>query len=347
MMYNSLKKIKATAQLDVSNTAFKQINYTHSALNVSYNLLNFFLKANISYKINSSNAINFRYNGYTRQPTISQLQPMVINTNPTNIMIGNPNLKQEFRHSMSLSFNSYSELKGHYFYLSLSHSKTDNAITSTQNINESGIRTYQYINSKGADNTYLWGSGNIKLAKNLNLNLGMNLNYSNRYNFNNNIENLNSTFNIEPSLGFSYSKDTSIYISYSFNTSYYNNQTSIRTDLKQEYWNYKNRLYFSYLLPFSIQFRTDLEYNFRPNIDRNVSGREVCIWNASLSKRFTKKKMLEAKVYCYDILNQNVGYTYQPNGDMIYERSYNRIQQYFMASLILHFNSQNSSTNED
>lgn len=246
MMYNSLKKIKATAQLDVSHTAFEQINYTHSALNVSYNQLNFFPKANISYKINSSNSLNFRYNGYTRQPTISQLQPMIINTNPTNIMIGNPDLKQEFNLEFGLNMHSYSQLKGHYISLYLSHTISDNGITSAQNINESGFRTYQYINSRGANTTSLWGSSSLKLSKSFELRFNLNMNYANRYNYNNNIENLNNTLNLSPSLGFSYTKDTTLYISYSFNTSYYNNTTSIRTDLQQEFWNYRNSLYLSY-----------------------------------------------------------------------------------------------------
>ncbi len=39
----------------------------------------------------------FMYNGYTQQPDINQIQPVLTNTDPLNITIGNPSLKPAFR----------------------------------------------------------------------------------------------------------------------------------------------------------------------------------------------------------------------------------------------------------
>jgi hypothetical protein len=46
-------------------------------------------------------------NGSTRQPNLEQIQPIRENTDPLNVQIGNPNLKQEFRHNISFNYNNY------------------------------------------------------------------------------------------------------------------------------------------------------------------------------------------------------------------------------------------------
>lgn len=335
--YYYQKKISANIGVNATHTQFEQINYTHSLLNRNYHQTNYFPSANLFFKPNTSSSVSLNYSGRTSQPSIQQLQPMVINTDPTNIMIGNPNLNQEFNHDFRLNYNMYHEMSGFYMSMWGGASVRENAIIAAQNINESGIRTYQYVNGKSAVSSNMTINSSIEIVKNLraytNLDMGTNKNYT----INNNIENLNNTINLKPGMGLNYTKDTTLYLSLDYSPTYYHTKTSLRPELPIQFWNHNTRIAFKYLLPLGITFNTSVQYVFRPNIDPLVSGRSVATWNMNISKRFFKNKALEIALTGYDLLNQNVGYEYNPTGDMIYEKSYNRVQQYFMGSIILHF----------
>lgn len=106
--YNG-KKITATSGGDIAFAGFTQSDLLHKTA-INYNYTNFFPKANFSYKFNANSRFNINYNGNTRQPTIEQIQPVRDNTNPLNVAIGNPNLKQEFRHQFYMNFNAYKVL---------------------------------------------------------------------------------------------------------------------------------------------------------------------------------------------------------------------------------------------
>ena len=53
-----------------------------------------------SISINQYKNIRAVYNTFTRQPSVTQLQPLADNTDPLNIKIGNPDLKQEYYHRL-------------------------------------------------------------------------------------------------------------------------------------------------------------------------------------------------------------------------------------------------------
>jgi len=113
------------------------------------------------YKFNANSRINLSYNGNTRQPGIEQVQPVRDNSNPLNVAIGNPNLKQEFRNQFNANFNSYKVLKQRGFYTYASISTTSNSITTNSTTitsgDSAGIRTYQYVNLNGNYNGYSGG----------------------------------------------------------------------------------------------------------------------------------------------------------------------------------------------
>ncbi len=333
------KKIKSSIGLDLSNTNFEQENYTNSLLSRTYSNFNLFPRATFNYKINTYSSVNFRYNGNTNQPTINQIQPIIINTDPTNIMIGNDQLRQEFNHTVSLSYNTYSMLKGQYVYLGINSNMRQNPIAQSQTIDASGFKMYQYVNTKASQSYSLWGGFNKKIIDNFKFNLGGSASHSKNYNIINSLENLNNTLVLSPSFGLEFENDTLLMISYSFNPTYNTSTSSIRTDIKNNYWSYTNSFDISYELPLGISIGSDINWNIRPRLSENVEGMNVFLWNAYVSKRLLKDRSLLAKVYCYDILNQNVGYNYYQAGDLISERSFNIIQQYFMFSLTWNFNS--------
>ncbi|MET0243657.1 MAG: outer membrane beta-barrel protein, partial [Flavitalea sp.] len=66
----------------------------------SQSFTNFNPLANFTYNFSRSKTLRFNYNGNTSQPTIDQLQDVIVpdETNPLLFYTGNPNLKQAFEH---------------------------------------------------------------------------------------------------------------------------------------------------------------------------------------------------------------------------------------------------------
>ena len=91
---------------NISNSDFRQTDLIQDTV-YKYNYLNFFPRANFNYNIKPQTRLGLRYNGSTQQPTIDQIQPLKDNNDPLNVRKGNPNLKQEFRHNFSLSYNDF------------------------------------------------------------------------------------------------------------------------------------------------------------------------------------------------------------------------------------------------
>ena len=82
-----------------------------------------------------------------------------------NIYIGNPALKQSFRHSFGTSFNFFNVLKERGMWTSVNFSMTDKAFVQSSNIDASGRRYYQTVNRDGHYNIKLYRDNNIKVKK--------------------------------------------------------------------------------------------------------------------------------------------------------------------------------------
>src|SRR5690606_36671715 len=110
-----------------------------------YSNLNFFPRATFQFKASNQTSLNLRYEGRTNQPQLQQIQPLRTNNDPLIILIGNPDLKQEFRHNISLNFSDYKALKSRSIWANVIFSVIQNAISDRQDIDISVRRTYQNV----------------------------------------------------------------------------------------------------------------------------------------------------------------------------------------------------------
>ena len=116
----------------------------------NYSFLNVTPQLGINYSPKQQQGISFNYRGSTRQPTISQLQPIRDNTDPLVEYVGNPNLKVGFNHNLNLNYNNYKILKQAYSYAYFGYNIQQNAITQFNTIDPvTGKRTYYPINVNG------------------------------------------------------------------------------------------------------------------------------------------------------------------------------------------------------
>ena len=73
----------------VSEVKFKQINEIDGSV-FQRNFLNWNPQAYLQHRFSQQSAININYWGSTTQPSVEQIQPILVNTDPLNVTIGNP-----------------------------------------------------------------------------------------------------------------------------------------------------------------------------------------------------------------------------------------------------------------
>lgn len=320
----------------VSSTNFLQTDNLYGTQK-ERKFTNFFPSAALNYKFTKQSNLSFNYKGNTQQPGIEQIQPLRQNTDPLNISIGNPGLRQSFSNSVYFYYNSYKVLKGTYYYLSGGTTITKDAFSSSEQIIASGIRTYQSINVSGNYNAYLYGGAGYKIQK-WDLDYGFNAVIVQARN--NNIVNgeKNKNDNNSYKLGGSLSryKEKKIEISFNPSVTYNENKSSI-SHITTSFWSTSQELSLLVYLPFKCQFTTDISWNIRQRTAAFDRNNNVFLVNSFVSKKITKKEEFEVRLSVYDIFNQNLGFSQYGNTNAVTQQSYNTIRRYGMLSFIWNF----------
>ena len=125
LKYNK-KKLNVNLGLDAQVTYFQGTEQNQSPLRRDYALL--LPNASFKWKPAASSNLRLRYRTNLQVPTLEQLQPVVDNTNPQQIYIGNPNLDAAYRHSASLNYMNFSQFNFRSFFVGVNYTYTDNPV---------------------------------------------------------------------------------------------------------------------------------------------------------------------------------------------------------------------------
>ncbi|MEJ7680941.1 MAG: outer membrane beta-barrel protein [Segetibacter sp.] len=346
--YNS-KKTTASLGGDIARANFEQTDLLHNT-DIKYSYTNFFPKANFRYKLNATSGFGFNYRGNTRPPSIEQIQPVRDNTNPLNIAIGNPDLKQEFRHDFNMNFGSYKVLKQRGFNIYTYLSSTSNSISTDETTivsgDSAGIRRYRYVNLNGNYNGFLGSNYNFKIQKlDLSFNFGFNINVS-RYNnivstLNNSVLNSIKNRTDNNAYGFNFggykSKEKKYDINYYGNINYNTSTSSVNPNLKTNYYTHSHNLYLNVTLPKRFEFNTNVEASFRQKTNLFTANNNIILWNAYIGKKMFKNDKGMISIRANDILDQNRGYNRFVNSNILREETYQTLRRYFLLSYTWNF----------
>jgi len=334
------RKINFSVGGAISHTEFSQSDNLTLKKNYSFtrSYNNFFPQASFSFRP-PGKQMSFRlnYSGYTRQPTIDQIQPYVQNSDPTRLTVGNENLRQEFTHNINFSYNDYKILTGTYSYLGGGMYFTNDAITRTQTISPNGQIIYRYDNVNGNYNGWVYAGYGKDIKKlNLRAGFGINANLGQTNTFLNGLKNKLNNNSFTLSLNIDYDKEKVCNISYRPSATYSQNTSNLNTS-NTSYWTYENRLEGDVMLPFKLEIGTDVRWNIRQKVTAFDNNNNVLLWNAYISRKFLKNNQLELRASVNDILNQNIGFQRFASANTITEQNYNTIRRYGMFSLIWNF----------
>jgi hypothetical protein len=331
------KKLKLNFGSNVGLTSFSQKNQlTDSA--TRRNFVNWYPQASLRYQFAESRNLSFNYNGYTQQPSIQQIQPLPVNTDPLNITIGNPNLRPAFVNNVSLSFNDWKMLSERYIWFNANYGFTQNNISTSYYVDSFGRRVNQAVNLNGNQSFSSNLNYNAKIKK-IDTRIGFNVDYS----YNRNLSIVNNALNVTNSGNSTFgiyigkSKEKKYEFNLSGSATYTSSQSSIQQSITTQYWTFDINPNFDIFLPLKFQIHSDCDLSLRQKTPVFTTNNNVIKWNAWAGKKFLKNDALLIKVIVNDLLDQNVGFSRSVNSNFISQNTYSTIRRYFMLSVVWNF----------
>jgi len=323
---------------------FSGVNFEQKDLynNKTYNrkFVNYMPQATYQYKFSQQKSFSINYNGNTNQPSIDQIQPIRVNTDPLNESLGNADLRPSFRSNISSSYNSYKVLSGQSIWINASYNFTANPIVNDVTTDSAGKSTYRSVNisSKMPSSFYLYASFYQKIQSiGLNFGVSLNTNGNSSYNYINKDLNKTESYTYSGSITISKYVEKKFDFYINFGPTYNTTTASVQKMANSSGWGSRGSGSFTAYLPGKFELSTDANYQFTGKTQTFNENFERLIWNASLTKKFFKAQNVKTVISGNDLLNQNVGFNRSAYNGNITQSSYTTIQRYFMFSVVWDF----------
>ncbi len=324
----------------ITDVHFKQFD-RYSQKSFNRNFTNFNPQVNYQYRFSQQQSLRVGYNGNNTQPSIDQIQPIRVNTDPLNIVTGNPDLKPSFTHRFDWGYNSYKVMSNQYLNFYGRYSFTTNPIVRNTMTNAQGASIYRSVNLEDKNTSNFYGGVYVgKKLKKMDLDMSLNMNANGNTYFNMTNDQLNKTTSLSYSGGLSVSKSkqNKYDIHISGGPSYTTSESSLQPDVNNNGWGFNSTGAFSLYLPGKFQIGADLNYTFTEATQSFAENFDRTLLNAYIMKKFMKTDNLRLRISGNDLLNQNIGFNRSAYNNTISQNSYTTIRRYFMFSLQWEFN---------
>ena len=325
------KKFNFSTGFSLQNTNLKGENVSKNT-KLSQDFQDILPTATFQYNFSQTKNLNINYRTSTQQPSITQLQPVLDQSNINYQSIGNPDLKRSYVHNLNLRYFASKILAQKNFFATLNASTTNNSIVNKDSVLPSRVIRSTPVNVNGAyriNGALNYGFGIKKIYSRFNF--GINGGFNNNISYANGLLNTIVTKSAGPSFSYTFQLEEVIDIDLSTRYSFSKTNNAINAGLNT---NYLTKV-------FSADVTNYLPFNFILNQSMNYtvnSGRAagfntaVPIWNVSISKYFMKNKRAELKMSAFDLLNKNIGISRNVSQNQIVDQEYNVINQYFLLS---------------
>ncbi|CAG4994611.1 hypothetical protein DYBT9275_01429 [Dyadobacter sp. CECT 9275] len=277
----------------------------------------------------------YLYGGYrmsVNEPSISDLQPIVDNSNPLFIRVGNPNLKPSVSQSADIGYNMFNPGNFMQVYFGANYQYFRNQVIYNQIVDENLVTTTTPTNISGGNMFSFYsnyGFPIVKTKSNLTLNAS--------YNLNNNLTNINNVLNKTQTNGYNFGLRTDFTPSDKFTiyaNAYWNisdTKYSISEGQNQKIVNGNYSAELNYKLPKDIYFQSRFNYNTYTN-DRVGFNQSMPILNVSFYKAVLKSKKGEIRLSAFDLFNKNRGISQYASQNFVSQEQVRTLARYFMLS---------------
>jgi len=350
-----------------------QTSETHNILGVNkgndqkQTVFNWSPTMRAQYKFSKQHNIQLRYNGRSSAPDVQNLQEIISVTDPLNLQYGNPNLKPTFRNNVMINYSNFMRESGKSIVANLSYNNTLNMVSNEITYNAlTGGQESRKINLNGN-----WGTNGFVTfstplgSKKLSLTSTSMANYSESVSMSSATKLANGTlvgggkittatttlserlqlnyrcdmfdFSVNGSVRYLKSGNDQKASTLSFN--------SYNTSNDRETFDYEIGANTTINLPWRMVFATDFNWRIYDGYTDGYT-RDVAIWNAQLTKNFTKDNRCAIRVKVFDILQQQKSiFRYVSNSSGIDSES-NTLGSYAIVQFVYKINSMRKQTKQ-
>lgn len=346
---NTFQYNRLTVNYRVQNTKFNlsvgsgvqarsvnSINTTkHTEIDQHY--INLTPTVNFQYIFSKTKNLRVNYSGRTGQPGINQLQPIIATTDSINFTQGNPNLKQQFTHSLRLLYTNFNPVTQRVVFATINASMISNDIQNSvvylaSPPNARGAQLTTPVNLSGTYNINGYFNYGLPLKKpKSNLNFITNAGYAQSQTLINSV----SAYSRNTTLGETISWTTNLKDHFDMNLSAATTYFIARNSLQKT----QNLNYYTEVLSAEFTYYTNNGWLVAANFDYTYNGNRpagynssVPLLNPSVAKQIFKNKQGEIRLSVFDLLNQNTSITRTITANTIQDTRTNVLTRYAMLT---------------
>lgn len=293
------------------------------------------------YRFSPQKSFTVGYNGNNTQPSINQIQPVRVNDDPLNIVLGNPDLKPSYTNRVDVSYNSFKVLGNRYVFFSGSISNTHNPIVSNRTTDSAGRSILQYANLEDQTplNYYFYSSFSRNIKRwNIDAGAGLDMNGNVYYNLINGEMNKTQSSSYTASFNLSKYRQQKFDFHLRFGPSYTFGQSSLQRQQNNNGWGANGNYSVNVYLPWKLQLTSQGRYTYTAATASFAEDFQQFIVDASISRKFLKDETLIFSAGVNDLFNQNQGFNRSAFNNIITENRHTTITRFLLFSLTWDFN---------
>lgn len=285
-------------------------------LQVNKTFTNLLPSAMFNYRFSRTQNLRLMYRTNTNPPSITQLQNVVDNSNPLLLRTGNPDLKQDYTHTLSLRYGNTNSKKGTGLFIFASASMVNDYVANNTVIATNDTVVRGVALNRGSQLSFPVNiDGNWSARSFLTYSLPIspiksNLNLSGGYTFNrtpgliNNLTNYANTHAINGGVVLSSNISENIDFTLSYQGAYNIVNNTLQAQSDYNYYSQNTSLKLNWIFLDRFVANTNFNHTLYSGLGEGYD-RNFLLWNASLGYKFLKDKSLQADIYAFDLLDQN------------------------------------------
>jgi hypothetical protein len=331
------KKVNFVMGLGLGRVIY-QTNDVEIGQTRSIGFTNFLPTFSFTYKPKQQRNFNLSYNGVPVNPSLQQIQPIIDNTDPLRINIGNSQLVQGFNNRVNFRYNDFKVFKSRNISLSGSFSTTSGAITSNNEVRVDGKTISKFVNANGIFDYNVDFSYDLDIYKGIHAGFSVSNSFNRFVNLVNDIKNVNDNRVSSLSVNLNYWGERW----YNFYSSFSVSQNSIKSSIQSaepiKYLGVNG--YGSASLNFK-KIKTFIDLNFDARFYGKsaafAQSQNVLLFSPELRKVLTKNDALEMKLVVFDLFNRNTDIKRNITSNFISQDINNTVRRFVLVGLVYNF----------
>ncbi|MGC4035550.1 MAG: outer membrane beta-barrel protein [Chitinophagaceae bacterium] len=305
-------------------------NNKDSVIGKSFN--NILPTARLQYYFTRFKNLQVNYSTFTNQPTVTQLQPVIDNSDPLNKTTGNPALKQEYTHSLQTNLILVNPYTNRNLFVLFNLQETQNKIVNNDTIDGQGIKTSRPVNANGIYN--LSGDVNWSIPVHFlkaSFSIGSNASYYKGKQFVNGAENKIAALSFGPDVRLDIGASEKLQLALTTGLSYNRTTYSLQSSYNTSYISHQYGFDADWQLPAKFFLASEFTYSINNQLAAGFNSR-IPLWNASLSRQVLRFNRGEIKLRVNDILNKNIAVSRTSNQNYIEDSRVLNLRRFFLLS---------------